>query len=142
MIERHGSDARAYCCAQLEDAGMTLMALRASAPGPHGYRSQWPDTVQCVWTAYAAQDARLSWPVPSADAIDRMDVVLTWLLAIDDPVCRRVVAVRMLTHPLSGRPIMSYGRIAKAHGVSRWTVKRWFEQGVDQIVRKVGGFFC
>lgn len=113
---------------------MTLLALKVGGLSPQGYRCQMPEPVRSIWTAYGSEQARLNWPAPSSAAIDRMEEVMGWLPLVDDVVCRRVVAARMLTHPLSGRPIVSYGRLAKAFSTSRSTVERWFWRGVDDIL--------
>lgn len=135
--EPRNPDARAQCRSRLEEAGMTLLALRVGGLRPHGHRCQMPEPVRSIWTAYGVERVRVDWPAPSSDAIDRMEEVMDWLPMVDDVVCRRIVAARMLTHPLSCRPIVSYGRLAKAFNTSRSTVDRWFWRGVDDIIQKL-----
>lgn len=135
--------------ARLEDAGRTLMTLPMPARGmPAQPRSAWPDHVQKFWDIFghAEQDdteerrevqAHLINRVrvqASQKAVDRLDEVLGWLWYIETPRNRRAVVARMLTHPISERPVHSWRKIAEKMGVDRRTVKRWYEGGVEQII--------
>lgn len=135
--------------ARLEDAGRTLMTLPMPARGmPSGPKSSWPDHVQSFWDVfgYAEQDdTEERWEVQahlinrvrvqaSQKAVDRLDEVLGWLWYIETPCHRRAVVARMLTHPVSERPVHSWKDIAKKMGADRRTVQRWYEGGVKQII--------
>lgn len=124
---------RDYVRACLEDAGKTLMALASRGERPQGHRSQMPEPLQDWWLAYAQTAATVRWPRPSATAIDRMDAVLPWLAHVRDERTRRLVALRMLTHPLSERPIWSWRKLANAFGSHHKTVEGWWASGLDDI---------
>ncbi len=139
---------------RLRDAGKTLMMMPMPKNGmPAGDRAAWPDVLQSFWDvagvaeegsvqerqealAQARNYIRLR---ASAAAINRLDEVLGWLLLIETPCHRKVVMARMMTHPVSGRPVYKWSRIAHALGTNRWTVRRWQKAGVQDIVNKLAG---
>jgi hypothetical protein len=134
---------------RLEDAGRTLAMLpmpRGSAPAQPA--SAWPDVVQIYWDVVGHAEvgsiedrqhllalARLQ-PRFQANrqAVDRLDEVLGWLWLIQAPHCRRVVAARMLVHPVSLRNLHSWRQIARRFGTNHVTAQRWFDQGIQAIV--------
>ncbi len=135
--------------ARLEDAGRTLMTLPMPARGmPAGSRSAWPDYMQNFWDVFGHADeadnedrreaqAHLINTVrvqASQKAVDRLDEVLGWLWYIETPRHRRAVAARMLTHPVSERPVYSWKKIAKTMGADARTVRRWYLGGVEAII--------
>ncbi|MCH7570481.1 MAG: hypothetical protein IH919_07940 [Deltaproteobacteria bacterium] len=135
--------------ARLEDAGRTLMMLPMPVRGmPTEPRSSWPDYAQRYWDVFghAEQDdteerreaqANLINQVrvqASQAAVDRLDEVLGWLWYIGTPRHRRATVARMLTHPISERPVYSWGQIAKSMGADRRTVRRWYAAGVESII--------
>ncbi len=137
---------------RLTDAGKTLMMLPMPKDGmPAGNRAAWPDVLQLFWDlagpadegsvqerqealAQARNYIRLR---ASAAAIDRLDEVLGWLLMIDTPCHRKAVMARMMTHPISERPLYSWKRIAYSLGVSMGTVQRWRAVGIQTIVERL-----
>jgi hypothetical protein len=131
--ERFRAIDRDYVRAWLEDAGKTLIQLGKSGCFPQGHASNMPEPLQEFWLAYATDEARAGFPRPSKDAIDRMDRTLPWLGYVGDARKRRIVAARMLLHPLSEKPLFSYGRISREYDVSRSTAKQWHEQGLSDI---------
>ena len=135
--------------ARLEDAGRTLMTLPMPARGmPAGPRTAWPEYMQKYWDVFGHADeddnqdrreaqAHLINQVrvqASQKAVDRLDEVLGWLWYIEVSRHRRTVVARMLTHPVSERPVNSWKQIAKAMGADRRTVQRWYEGGIEQII--------
>jgi len=135
--------------ARLEDAGRTLMTLPMPARGmPAGLRSAWPEYMQKYWDIFGHADeddnedrrevqAHLINQVrvqASQKAVDRLDEVLGWLWYIEVPRHRRTVVARMLTHPLSERPVHSWKQIALKMGADSRTVRRWHLAGVEEII--------
>ena len=134
--------------ARLSQAGRTLMMLPMPSRGmPAGAHNVWPEYIQNFWDVFGHADeadnedrrevqAHLINRVrvqASQKAVDRLDEVLGWLLFCT-PCHRRVVFARMLTHPLSERPIHSWKKIAVKMGADRRTVKRWHRDGVEDII--------
>jgi hypothetical protein len=70
----------------------------------------------------------------SQKAVDRLDEVLGWLWYIETPRHRRVVVARMLTHPVSEKPVHSWKQIAKTMHADARTVRRWYVGGVEDII--------
>ncbi len=133
---------------RLKDAGMTLMKLPMPKDGmPAGNQAAWPDVLQLFWDlagpadegsvaerqealALARNYIKLR---ASAAAIDRLDEVLGWLLAIPIPKYRKAVMARMMTHPITEEPYFKWGTIAFSLGTSIRTVRRWHRAGIQII---------
>ncbi len=145
-------DMHAVVIARLEDAGRTLAMLPMPVHGrPADLRAAWPDTTQQLldWIGPAEEGTLAERMAALAEAhhrqrlhadqaaIARLDEVLVWLLGIDEVHWRRAVAARMLVHPVSERPMHSYGDIARRLGVDKRTVGRWYDSGVAAIVEKI-----
>ncbi len=142
---------------RLQDAGKTLMMLPMPKNGlPADSQAVWPDVLQLFWDlagpaeegsvaerqealAQARNYIRLR---ASAAAIDRLDEVLGWLLMIDVPCHRKSVMARMMTHPVSERPLYKWNRIADALGTNSRTVKRWREKGIQTIFERLAEEGC
>jgi Domain of unknown function (DUF6362) len=136
---------------RFEDAGRTLMALPMPRGAlPRDARSNWPDVVRGYEDAFAAligapdevqQDfsdahnrVRMT---PSALAVGRMDEVLGWLWRIDDPRKRRLCLSRALVHPISGRHVASYRKLARIFGLHHETVRAWHDRALAQIAARL-----
>ncbi len=135
---------------RLEDAGRTLQIL--PMPGlPGGAKAAWPDVLQEHWDVMGKADkgtieervlalamtknaTRLG--VSTAD-ITRLDEVLGWILKIPKPHWRKAVFARMMTHPISERPLYSWVQIAKNLGTNRHTVRHWYDAGVQAILEEL-----
>ena len=139
---------------RLKDAGRTLMMLPMPARGmPAGARAAWPDVMQGFWDlvgladlgsveerlAALAQVRNATTLRASREAITRLDEVLGWLLAITVLKRRRAVMARMMNHPVSEQHIHSWTQIAKTMGVARRTVRRWYAEGVQDIIENLAG---
>jgi Domain of unknown function (DUF6362) len=127
--------------AKLEQAGSTLMALRTKSPFPTEYGCSWPQ-----WL-YSAADL-FDWPDPteaaraarpSASAIDSMDYVFTWLKLIPKHrgIVGRIVAARALVHPVTGKHLCHWRRVAKTVGADYRACQRWHEQGIRIITERL-----
>ncbi len=137
---------------RLEDAGRTLLMLPMPKDGmPAGNRAAWPDVMQRFWDVVGVADKgsvqermealaqahnRIQLHA-SREAITRLDEVLGWLLKIEHPHHRRTLAARMLVHPISERPLHSWTDIADTMGTNRRTARRWFDEGVQDILDRL-----
>ena len=134
---------------RLEDAGRTLMMLPMPVDGmPAGERAAWPEVAQEFWDIVGkadkgsieerqhalAQVRNRTQLHANREAITRLDEVLGWLLMIELSYRRKTVSARMLTHPVSERPVHSWTRIAETMGTNRRTARRWYAEGVQDIL--------
>ena len=117
---------------ELEAAGRTLAALPARGCRPAGFGSGWPAVVHEY--VEAQDDAPLRAPVPTARAIDHLDVVMSWAALIQRPVVRRIVFTRSLIHPVTDRHLYSWRRIGRLIGADHRSVQLWHGQGVAAIL--------
>lgn len=132
---------------RLEEAGRTLMALPVPKGGlPKGMRSNWPDVIRGYEDAlsalvgasdvtkqeYADQQNRVR-VTPSAAEVGRMEEALEWLWRIDDVRKRRLCLCRALMHPVSGRHIVSFRKLARIFGLHHDTMRAWHDRALAQI---------
>jgi Domain of unknown function (DUF6362) len=121
--------------ALLEEAGATLLSLP-----PSGYstalRSGALPFVREAGDAYGWDNGPLRPPVPSAARISRMDATFAKILLIpeDRLLLRRVVGCRALVHPLTGRHLYAWRRLAEMLGSDHKAVQRWHMAGIDLIL--------
>jgi hypothetical protein len=126
--------------ARFEAAGATLLAL----PG-RGYstkiRTMRFDVVHNALDAYGWQGAAVRPPMPGAAAISQMDEVFSWLTIIpeDKYVLRRILGARALVHPVTLRHLFPWRRIGTMLGADHKSVQRWHGQGVELLVKALGG---
>ncbi len=145
------TDYHASIILRLEDAGRTLMMLPMPKDGmPGGDSAAWPEVAQNFWDMVGkadqgsveerqhalAQTRNRSQLHANRAAIARLDEVLGWLLAIERPHHRKAVFARMLTHPVSERPVYSWSQIAQTLGTNSSTVRHWYARGVQVILEK------
>jgi len=122
--------------ARLESAGATLLAMPA-----HGYSTQLRqmkfDVVHSALEAYGWQAAGARPPVPSATDITLMDEAFSWLALIPEQkyVLRRILGARALVHPMTGRHIYPWRRLAALLGADHKSVQRWHGQAVAMLVQ-------
>lgn len=121
---------------RLEQAGATLLAMRARSAYPGEYGSGWPEIVREAIEAYGWSDEPNRPAVPSAAAITSMDRTYGWLGLIPrtNYVLRRVVAARSLVHPATGRHVLSYRRVARLLRCDHEAVRTWHNRGIAIIV--------
>ncbi|MHB8388168.1 MAG: DUF6362 family protein [Acidobacteriaceae bacterium] len=105
---------------ELERAGATLVALPEGRMRPSGVRSAWPDIVHSAIEAYGWQAGRYRFPCPSAHDISEMDRIFRVVnrLPADRRTWRRIVLLRCLVDPISGRHYWSWRKIGRALGWS------------------------
>jgi len=121
----------------LDEAALTLACLPATGLRPAGARSTWP--------AYLCDLEDLGWeresdeflPRPTAEQIDRLDVVLGWIPMIEDRKVRTVVNMRLIVHPISGAYRWEWRKIGAKLGISHVTAKAWHQRACAMIARKI-----
>ena len=132
----HGADPAHSVTARLEEAGATLLAL------PHtGYTTSLRltrlDTINPGAEPPACSKTRARAPMPSTAAITRMDEAFAWFHLIPDDrfVLRRILGARALVHPLTGRHIHSWRKLATLIGADHNAVRRWHGEAIALLVR-------
>jgi hypothetical protein len=120
----------------LEEAGATLLALPQTGYST-GLRSSALPVVREAGEAYGWDAPPLRAPVPTAARISRMDSTFAKILLIpeDRLLLRRVVGCRALVHPLTGRHLYSWRRLAQMLDTDHKSVQRWHRDGIDLILR-------
>ena len=126
--------------ARLEQAGATLLALPSK-----GYSTQLRqmrfEIVHTALEAYGGEAPALRAPAPSAAAITAMDEAFGWLALIPEQsfLLRRILGARALVHPLTGRHLFAWRRLAAAVGADHKSVQRWHANGVALLARTLNG---
>jgi hypothetical protein len=121
----------AYVVERLEEAGRTLMALPSNAPRL-GQRVQTYGYNAPVLKG-ELPDARKRLPRPDAAAISRMDEAYGWLAWIGNASVRRVVSMRSLIGPETGKAVHSWAKVGRAVGASYRAVQGWHAKGLETI---------
>jgi hypothetical protein len=119
----------------LEEAGSTLLSLPMTGFSPALRTSALPILREAA-EAYGWSAAEVRPPMPSASRISRMDKVLGYLVLIpqDRYVLRRIIGCRALVHPISGRHLYSWRRLAELLGADHKAVQRWHAEGIRIII--------
>jgi hypothetical protein len=115
----------------LEDASRTMWALRVGGFSTNLVQTMREILPEDEYPAPASDTMRPSPPSPRK--IAAMDEILGWLRLIDNRTIRRIVALRSITSPSSGKP-MSWRSIATRIGSNHHSVKAWHGQGIARIV--------
>ena len=121
---------------RLEAAGATLLALPS-----RGYSTQLRtmkfDVVHTALEAYGWQAAVVRPAMPSATDISRMDEAFGWLAMVPEAkyVLRRILGARALVHPITGRHLFPWRRIATMLGADHKSIQRWHGQGIELVLR-------
>jgi len=123
---------------RLEAAGMTLLALPSQGHSTHLRQMKFA-VVHTALEAYGWQAAMARPPVPSAADISQMDEAFGWLALIPEAryVLRRILGARALVHPLTGRHLYPWRRLATALGTDHKAVQRWHAQAVALLVQEL-----
>ncbi len=135
MTMPEGRDEAAALVQLLEEAGATLLALPPTGYGPGLRRSSLP-IVREAAECHAADLAPLRAPIPSAARISRMDRAFEAIQLIPETrlLLRRVVGCRALVHPVTGRHLYAWRRLATLLGTDHKTIQRWHKEGIDLIL--------
>ncbi len=119
----------------LEEAGATLLSLPPSGFSPALKTSALPMLREAA-EGYGWSAIEIRPPMPSASRISRMDRVLGYLGLVpqDRYLLRRIVGCRALVHPISGRHLFSWRRLAELLGADHKAIQRWHAEGVRIII--------
>ncbi len=135
--DTHAIDARAVIH-RLEEAGAALLALPGSGWSTR-LRTSSLEIVRTAIESYGWSTNHIRPPVPSPARITQMDEAMGWISLIpgDRYVLRRIVGARSLVHPITGRHLFPWRRIAGAIGADHKAVQRWHAQGIELIVTQL-----
>ena len=119
----------------LEEAGATLLSLPNTGFSPNLKTSALPILREAA-EAYGWSATEVRPAMPSASRISRMDTVLGYLALIpqDRYVLRRIIGCRALVHPISGRHLFSWRRLAELLGADHKAIQRWHAEGIRIII--------
>lgn len=125
-----------YVTMRLEEAGATLLAMPNRGHSTK-LRQMRFDVVHTALEAYGWEAPPLRAPAPDSAAISRMDEAFGWLRLVPDGqfVMRRILGARALVHPLTGRHLFTWRRLANILGADHKSVQRWHKQGLSLILR-------
>ena len=123
---------------RLEEAGATLLALPGSGWSTR-LRTSSLEIVRTAIESYGWSTNHIRPPLPSPTRITRMDEAMGWisLIPVERYVLRRIVGARSLVHPITGRHLFPWRRIAAAIGADHKAVQRWHAQGIEIVVAQL-----
>ncbi|WP_233582087.1 MULTISPECIES: DUF6362 family protein [unclassified Asaia] len=121
----------------LDEAALTLAALPATGLRPAGTGSTWPDYVRDLEDLGWNRESDDFLPRPTADQVERLDIVLTWVPMIEDRKLRTVVNMRLIVHRISGRHKWEWRKIGDKLGTSHVTAKAWHQRACAVIAKKI-----
>jgi hypothetical protein len=123
---------------RLEDAGATLLAMPVSGYSTKMRQMRF-DVVHTALEAYGWETPAIRAPAPNAAAITAMDEALGWLRLIPETrfVLRRILGARALVHPLTGRHLYPWRRLAAILNADHKSVQRWHGDGITIIATKL-----
>jgi hypothetical protein len=126
---------------RLEAAGETALAIRGRQVLPAGYRCVMPEPIRATIEAYGYTEVEHRPAIPSATEISRMEAAYAWLALIPEHrrVVRRIVAIRSLVDPMSGKHLVTWVRLGTIVRADQRAVRRWHSQGIAAIVVGLGG---
>jgi len=121
---------------RLEEAGAALLAMPSTGYSTRMRQMRF-DIVHTALEAYGWEAPSLRAPAPDAAAISAMDEAFGWLALIPESqfLLRRILGARALVHPLTGRHLFTWRRLASAVGADHKSVQRWHGQAVDMVAR-------
>ena len=122
----------------LEWAGARLVAMPGGTNRPNSPRALWPEYSQ---DKFELVKFRGQLPLrvngPSKDEILIMDEILLLHNLSEYVVRRRLIHCRSVVHPITGRNIYSWRRIAKLLKSDPKVVHRWYDLGLLEVSRRV-----
>lgn len=125
----------AYVVQRLQDAHST-MALLPGSVGPQTLAAQSYGYVSEPHKGDKAGRIKLQ---PSREDIADMDEAVGWLSHIHNTTIRRIVSARSVVSPKTGKPAMSWARVAVTVGATAEAVRWWHECGILAIVSALNG---
>jgi hypothetical protein len=119
-------------------AGAKLIAMPTGKIKPAEPRALWPDYAVDPWQVleFRAQH-RIRVPAPSKDEIPIMEEILLFPNYCSLVLRRRVLHLRLLVNPTSGRPINSWDKVAKRINTSVERSKRLHSAGLQEVLFKL-----
>jgi hypothetical protein len=119
----------------LEEAGATLLSLPKTGFSPSLKTTALPILREAA-ESYGWSTTEVRPAMPSASRISRMDKTLGYLGLIpqDRYLLRRIVGCRALVHPISGRHLFSWRRLAEVLGADHKAIQRWHGEGIRIII--------
>jgi len=121
----------------LEWAGARLIAMPGRRIGPAAPKVIWPDYSQETFQVLEHRGAMsVKVAAPSSKEIPIVDEILILPNVCSRDYVRRVLHVRSLVHPLNGRYLYKWTRIAELLDVKPRTIKMWHRQGLEEVVDK------
>jgi hypothetical protein len=108
------------------------MRIRGAAPA--GFRNFWPDYVD---TYGASNREALHLPKVAPADITYVELILTLPALCSDHQRRRILHARSLVHPLTGRYINSYGKIALREATDERKAARIYVSALAEVARLV-----
>jgi hypothetical protein len=119
----------------LEEAGATLLSLPRTGFSPALKTAALPILREAA-EGYGWSAAEVRPAMPSASRISRMDMALGYLALIpqDRYLLRRIIGCRALVHPISGRHLFSWRRLAEVLGADHKAIQRWHAEGIRIII--------
>ncbi len=119
----------------LEEAGATLLSLPKTGFSPALKTTAFPILREAA-ESYGWSVTEVRPAMPSASRISRMDKVLGYLTLIpqDRYLLRRIIGCRALVHPISGRHLFSWRRLAEVLGADHKAIQRWHQEGIRIII--------
>ena len=121
----------------LEWAGARLIAMPGGRVGPKDYRVAWPEFSQDTHEVLKFRNQTpLRVAAPSSAQIPIVDEILALPNVCSRDYIRRVLHIRALVHPIHGRHLYPWTRIAKLLQSSPQLVKSWHAKGLREVVEK------
>jgi hypothetical protein len=125
----------------LEWAGAKLIALPGGRIGPGSVRVFWPDytrdDLRFDLDPELRRAAALRQAAPSGPELDRMDALLALPNLIALAPRRRIVRLRTLVHPITGRHLWPWTRLAEEFSIRTYTAKLWYSRGLSEVCSKL-----
>ena len=115
----------------LKWAGLKLLSL----PNPKSKPKlvSWPDYPTNFNSNFSNQ--QLKSPINSIE-IDLMDNILDLILLSPDSISRKIISSRILISPTNLKPIYHWSTISHLLSLSPRTTKRYYQNGLRQIISK------
>jgi hypothetical protein len=121
----------------LEWAGARLIAMPGPRIKPADPKVIWPDYEQ---EKFEVTTFRGALPVravaPSSKEVPIVEEILLLPNVCEHSYTRRVLHARSLVHPINGRYLYRWTRIAELLAVKTYTVRRWHKDGLLEVISK------